>query len=279
MSTRDLYIEPDLDKARRSFLGACAALGASNVVPASEMGGSDLPGISDRLRSKPSGRVAQLRWRNDGNGSSSAYHHLRDKLAAHTPNPWLRSVIEQSSDEPPQGIEALIGVRVSDEAGTFGIVLDFSECDAHQAGVTAPDGQLTFDVWLREFRPAGQADFLMALSLYYLYRRTGEVVPAIQPTPDPWLDGVLKSTRGMLFWTAQWIEVFRVVGSMGRQDALQLLRAYQLGQSDTQAALEQLRYFATGQSLMQIIEERSPTRAPFGSPDYIAGDWLHQYWS
>lgn len=277
MPTRDLCIEPDRTKGRRSFLGACAALGASNVAPASNMGGSIFPG---KLQSKPGGRVTQLRWSSDDIADSGAYQRLKTNLAAHTPNPWLRSLIEQSSDEPPpQEIEALIGVRVSDKAGAFGTVLDFSELDEYQAGVTATDGQLTFDSWLREFCPAGQDDLLMALPLYYLYRRTGEVAPAIQTAPDPWLDGVLKSTRGMLFWTAQWIEVFRVVGNMGRQDALQLLRAYQLGRPDAAATLEELRYLATGQSLREIISERSPTGAPFGSPDYIAGDWLQQNWS
>lgn len=276
MPTPDLCIEPDLTKGRRSFLGACAALGASNVAPASNMGGSIFPG---KLQSKPGGRVAQLRWSSDDIADSGAYHRLRAKLAAHTPNPWLRSLIEQPRDELPHGIEALVGVRESDEAGAFGTVLDFSELDEYPAGVTATDGQLTFDEWLRAFRPVSRDDFLMALPFYHLYRHTGEVVPAIQATPDAWLDGVLKSTRAMLFWTAQWIEVFRVVGNMGQQEALQLLRAYQLGRPDAAATLEELRYLATGQSLMEIINERSPTGTAFGSPDYIAGDWLHQYWS
>ena len=275
MSTRDLYIEPDLDKGRRNFLSACAVLGASNVAPASGMVGGNLSGKSP---SKPSGCVAQLRWRSDDIADSGAYQRLKTNLAAHTPNPWLRSLIEQSSDEPPQEIEALIGIRVSNKAEAFGTVLDFSEFDECQAGVTATDGQLTFDEWLREFRPVGRDDSLMALPLYYLYRRTGEVAPAIQTAPDPWLDGVLKNTRGMLFWTAQWTEVFRVVGNMSRQDAMQLLRAYQLGRPDGAATLEQISYLATGQSLMEIINERSPTGTAFGSPDYIAGDWLHQYW-
>lgn len=238
-----------------------------------------MPDFGGQLASRPGVRVVQFNWSDDDAGDASDYPRLRAVLAANTPNPWLRTLISQSGEARPRGIEALIGLRASDQAGAFGTVLDFAELDDHRAGYTAAAGELIFDAWLREFQPVSRDDFLMALPLYYLYRRTCEVAPAIQATPDPWLDGALKSTRGMLFWTAQWIEVIRVIGNTGRQEALQVLRAYQLGRPDAAATLEELRYLATGQSLMEIINERSPTRAPFGSPDYIAGDWLYQYWS
>lgn len=228
----------------------------------------------------PGCRLIQQRWSSDDIAiPPGTYDLLKTSLAAHTPNPWLRSLIEHPGNELPHGIEALIGVRESDEADTFGTVLDFGEFEQDQADAKAPDGQLTFDAWLREFRPAGREDFLMALPLYRLYQQTGEVVRAVQATPDPWLEGLLNGTRGMLFWSAQWLEVFRVIGDMDRHEALRLLRAYQLDRPNVATVLGQLRYSATGQSLVQIIEERSPTGAPFGSPDYIAGDWLHHYWS
>lgn len=238
-----------------------------------------MPDFAWHLAPRPGLRVVQFRWRNDDTEAASDYHRLRAVLAANTPNPWLRTLIDRSSDNGSRGIEAFIGLLSTDQPEAFGTVLDFAELEDHRAGDTADAGKLTFDEWLREFRPVGRDDFLMALPLYHLYRDTGGLLPTIQAIPDPWLDAVLANTRGMLFWTAQWLEVIRVAGDVGRQEALQLLRAYQLGQSDTQAALEQLRYFATGQSLMQIITERSPTGAPFGSPDYLAGHWLHQHWS
>ncbi|MBI5791139.1 MAG: hypothetical protein HZA63_06680 [Rhodocyclales bacterium] len=238
-----------------------------------------MPDFGGQLAPKPGGRVVQFRWNYGDAGDASRYQRLRAVLAANTPNPWLRTLISQSGEPRPGSIEAVIGLLATDQAGAFGTVLDFVEIDDHRAVDTADAGELTFDEWLREFHPVGRDDFLMALPLYHLYRDTGALLPTIQAIPDQWLDAVLANTRGMLFWTAQWIEVIRVAGNVGGQEALQLLRAYQLGQSDTQAVLEQLRYFATGQSLMQIINERSPTGASFGSPDYLAGDWLHQHWS
>ncbi|MFA4968133.1 MAG: hypothetical protein WC540_00765, partial [Sulfuritalea sp.] len=67
---------------------------------------------------KPGSQVIQRRWSSDDIAGSGAYDQLKTDLAAHTPNPWLQSLIEQSSGTQPCRIEALIGVRVSDEAGT-----------------------------------------------------------------------------------------------------------------------------------------------------------------
>lgn len=186
--------------------------------------------------------------------------------------------MEGLDDELPDGFEALVEVNHEAEEMAVGTLLEFSEWRYSDPDINATGNELSFDEWLCEFRPESRDDFLMVLPLYHLYQRSGEVIPKVQATPDPWLDAMLKNTRGMLLWTQQWIELFRVISNIDRQGASRLFRDYMRSCPDASVALNQTRYFATGQSLMQIIKERSPSRLPFGSPDYLVGDWLHQYW-
>jgi hypothetical protein len=89
---------------------------------------------------------------------------------------------------------------------------------------------------------------------------------------------MLKSTRGMLFWKTQWIELVRIVGRSSAQHTWELVKGFQFGDSNAVSALAEMRYAGTGQSLLEIIRERSPGSGPMGMPDYLAGEWLHRHW-
>lgn len=212
-------------------------------------------------------------------GSAGDYMRFRKELSTHAINPWLRRWMEERHDEQAMRCEALVSMR--NEQGCHGIfddLLDFSESFVGEPDKPDNETELSVDEWLREFRPENRNDFLMALPLYGQYRETGEVLRVIDAKPDPWLDAFLKDTRGMLFWMQQWVELFRIVGDIGRREAQSLVQGYLLDRQDALVRIKKIRYASTGSSLMQIIKERRVASGPFGAPDYLAGDWLQQYW-
>jgi hypothetical protein len=261
---------------RRSFLNACLTLGASRINPvlcatlscAVENVGQSIGKL---------GRLLQLGNTVEDVGGAEAYFRWRRTLAACALNPWLRSWMEELGDDRPRGFEAILGMTHDNGDLTFGKLLDFHEWFDPVFDVS--ERQLTFDQWLNEFRPGDRDDFHMALPLFKLYQSTGEVMPRIRPTPDSWLDAMLKNTRGMLFWTTQWQELLRIINSTEQRDAKLLIQRYMLTRPNARVDLEQIGYVATGQNFMQIIEERSPSQRPMGAPDYIVGEWLHQHWA
>ncbi len=264
---------------RRRFLNACLILGAARIDSAMCTTSRYflVPGEPQVIgKSK---RVVHLRHTVAEIGDADAYYQLRATLARNAINPWLRCWMEKLDDELPHGFEAIMGMRQEDGELNSGPLLDFSEWFWTEQEIHAAKNGLSFDQWLLEFHPAGRDDFLMALPLYYLYQHSGTVIPRVLATPDPWLDAMLNSTRGMLLWTSQWVDLLRVIGNIGEQGACRLIKDYMLGRPNASVVLEQIRYFAAGLSFMQIIEERSPTRRPVGSPDYVAADWLQQNWS
>ena len=278
VSARDAYAGSFVVRERRRFLNACLILGAGRIDPALCTMSSHLlvPGGPQAIGKRK--RVVHLRHTVADIGDADAYFQLRATLARNAINPWLRCWMEKLDDELPCGFEAIVGMRQEVSDWKLGSLLDFSEWFWPEQEIHAAKNGLSFDQWLLEFHPAGRDDFLMALPLYYLYQHSGTVIPRVLATPDPWLDAMLNSTRGMLLWTSQWVELLRVIGNIGEQGACRLIKDYMLGRPNASLVLEQIRYFAAGQSFMQIIEERSPTRRPVGSPDYVAADWLHQNW-
>jgi hypothetical protein len=209
-------------------------------------------------------------------GNADAYFNFRKILVSQTLSPWLRSVLEEPFDEIPVRFDALIEMRYENNGEMkLGALLDFDESFAPE-----PDfPELSFVEWLNKFRPESLGDFYMAQPLYSWYRHTGMEIPKLITTPDVWLDAMFKNTRGLLFWSDQWNELFRSVGIFDQRISFRLIRGYMTRQSNAIAAIEQLTYFPTGQSLMDIIKERNPGGGGYGiSPGYLVGDWLHRYW-
>ncbi len=262
---------------RRGFLNACLALGLAGIEPAYCATPNQVISADRSQSARQYARLMHLRHAVADVGEAKTYLRLRTTFARHAINPWLQNWMEGLDDKLPRGFEAIVAIDRDDGELTIAALLDFSEWYEPEQEIAAAKDRLSVDQWLLEFRPTGRDDCLMALPLYYLYQHTGVVVPTVQATPDPWLDGLLHGTRGMLFWSHQWIELVRVIGNISLPAAHRMVRDYQWGRPDAAVALNQMRYRASGQSLAQIIEERSPTGSSFGSPDYVAGDWLHQY--
>jgi hypothetical protein len=261
---------------RRAFLNTCFALGMAGIDPA--YCAMTNPSIAAVWLQSAEGetRLVHLHHTVADVGDATMYNQLRRTLASHAINPGLRSWMGSLGESLPRGFDAIVEFRQDGESN-IGALLDFSEWYEPDEEIAATKGRLSFDQWLLEYRPTGRDDCLMALPLYYLYQHTGVVVPTVRAVPDLWLDGLLQNTRGMLFWSHQWIELVRLISDLSVPAAHRLIRDYQLGRPDADVALNQKRYLATGQSLVQIIDERSPVRGAFGSPDFVVGDWLHGY--
>ena len=262
---------------RRGFLNACVALGLAGIEPACCATPNQVISADRPQSTRQHTRLMHLRHAVTDVGDDKVYLRLRRTLARHAINPWLRGWMVGLDDKLPRGFEAIVVIGQDGGELTIGALLDFSEWYEPDQEIAATKDRLSFDQWLLEYRPTGRDDCLMALPLYYLYQQTGVVVPTVRAEPDPWLDGLLQNTRGMLFWSHQWIELVRVISNISVPAAHRMIRDYQLGRPEAAVALDQIRYLATQQNLTQIINERSPIWGSFGSPDYIVGDWLHQY--
>jgi len=268
-------VDHRLSTGRRRFINACVLAGASGV--ASGAMGTPITSIRGRQECPEGacGNLVHIRQEVDAIGSDAAYFQLRTTLAARAINPWLRSWMDKLGEAPPRRFDALVEARHKDSETEFGTLLDFSESFTPEAD----EPTLSFVEWLPRFKPESRDDFLMALPLYRAYGNTGEIVPARNPTSDPWLDAMLGNTRGMLVWTGQWMELIGAICGVDRGRAYLLLRGYlYLDDPIATRALNRARYVGTGQTVAQIIEERRLGQHPWGNPDYPVGDWLYRHW-
>ncbi len=272
---RESPVDRRLSTGRRRFINACVLAGASGVSSGPIAAANTLSGGGQLCSKGKCGDLVHMRQDVAAVGNEASYYRLRKTLAARAINPWLRSWMDELDEALPLRFEALVEARHKDGETAFGTLLDFSESFDPEADEHA----LSFVEWLPRFKPEGRDDFLMALPLYRAYGNTGKIFPARSLTPDPWLDAMLGSTRGMLVWTGQWIELISAICGVDRGRAYILLRGYLYqGDSIANRALNKARYVGTGQTVEQIIAERSLGQHPWGNPDYPAGDWLYRHW-
>ena len=248
-----------------TFIGACLTLNFPPVAANCQ------PEVGSALQQGK--RLLHLRHEVADIGGDSAFLRLRADLAEHALDPWLRSWMQVLDGELPYRFEALVEVERGSDGTKFGALLDYHESFEPESSQLP----LGFVDWLPLFNPQGRDDFLMALPLYWAYRDTGDLLPSIRPTPDRWLDALLTSTRGMLFWKRQFVDLVHRGGGVDHAQAHQLVRDYVKRRPDAYSALGKLRYAPTGQNMMQIIAERSIGLGVYAVPDYLLGDWLHGY--
>lgn len=192
-------------------------------------------------------------------------------------NPWLKEAYQHrdSHENIPNGIWALIACERCDGATTTAVLLDFVELDFWLISETTPpfEGITGFTEWMALFNPISWGDWLIAPKLYQMHLRTGENLPALVATPDPWIDAVLRDSRGMLMWTHQFIQIIRLIGNVGITQASVIHSSWLLRKPGWERLLEKI-YPPTKQTLLQIFEERTIGMQSLGSPDYILADWL-----
>lgn len=262
---------------RRTFLqtlscNACLILGTSTVAPATSATRINSLGVINGLPIKTGGHLVTLRYDFNEFEEDDLLCKLWAKLSDHAMHPFLRSSMNDRRYPIPRHFEAL--VELPPEAGGEGVgaLLDIWQFGERGAGKI-----LSFAEWINKFRPVSRDDWLMALPLYRHYRIHGRVISTVQATPDPWLDAMLRSTRGMLIWRHQWIEFIRMAGDTGTKAATQMVMDCVMNRPSAYDLFRRKIYSATGQTMMQIIEERGHDLQLIGHPDYLTGEWLHRY--
>ena len=274
MAAIDLIRNSNQTNLRRDFLNEYLILGSSTISPSSNATLTRFLSIctKDPIKVAGSKKLIQLQYKFSGVEDAHVRSRFWSMLAAHAFHPWLRSWMESACASIPCHFETLVELLPNGREPEIGALLDVWELSELPVAET-----LSFEKWLREFQPKSRDDCLMALPLYRYYRLSGLTFSTTQTTPDPWLDAMLRSTRGMLLWRYQWTELIRMAGGTTVQVATQLISDYLLKLKGAASSLRNIHYPVTGQSLIQIIKERSPGQMPIGNPDYLTGEWLHKY--
>lgn len=201
--------------------------------------------------------------------SNKEFFDFRYDLLSKSINPWLTEVNQHRANEKciPISIWALAAVKITDMETTIYSLLDYQEFDD---STTAFDETMSFIDWVEIFNPVSWGDWLMVPSLFNNYLVTGKNLPELVATPDPWIDGLLRESRGRLIWKTQFSEVARVIGNNYEQ----IRTAFMMKEPGWEKSLTNVVYSQTNQTLLDILEERTWNMQILGAPDYILSNWL-----
>ncbi len=214
--------------------------------------------------------------------SINDYQAFRAEMFSMAIQPWVKNAVQckGSAENTPEGVWAMIGCEKTDGGVSNLVLLAFAELYFEDdAENTVPfEGVGSFDEWVAQFNPKTMGDWLMVPKLFLMYLRTGRNLPALTATPDPWIDAVLRESRGMLMWSYQFIEMIRMIANVGITEATRIHSRYLMMQLKHEEILEKIHYSPTNQTLMQIFRERTVGMQHLGSPDYFFADWLSKHY-
>jgi len=213
-------------------------------------------------------------------GSTEDYLIFREELMCKSIHPWLELAFQETHNEKiPEGVWALIACEAVDGAMITSDLLAFEELEFWRIPETTPPFEKItgFNEWLANFNPTSWGDWLMVPKLFLIYLRTGQNLPALAATPDPFIDAVLRDSRGMLMWTHQFIMIIRMIADISPAKAYEIYRNIALKRPGWQDSLENIHYPSTNQTLLHIFEERTVGMQALGSPEYIQANWLSSY--
>jgi len=157
-------------------------------------------------------------------------------------------------------------------------VLDYCECYGSSDLINqTSESPLPFGEWLSVFPITSRSEAILAPDLFRIHRYTGQLLPSPPPNHDPWLDGKLRRTRGLLIWKSQVIDVIQSIGGFGHSEADKLRRGYGAQKPDALDVMQKIRYPATEQTLLEILDERSDNRRYLGTyPNRALALWLRR---
>lgn len=215
--------------------------------------------------------------------SINDYQEFRAEMFSMAIQPWVKNAVQctDTAKNIPEGVWAMIGCKKTDSGVSNLVLLAFAEIDFEdEAETTVPfESGSSFDEWVAQFNPKTMGDWLMVPKLFLMHLRTGRNLPALTATPDPWIDAVLRESRGMLMWSYQFIEMIRMIGDVGITEATKIHSRYIMMRLKHREMLEKIYYSPTDQTLMQIFRERTVGMQHLGSPDYFFADWLSKRYS
>lgn len=215
--------------------------------------------------------------------SSEDYLIFKDELISKTIHPWLMEAYQHdgSNVEVPNGIWALIACELVDGAITTTDLIAFAELDYGMISEASSfDGITGFNEWVAHFKPISWGDWLMVPKLYLMHLRTGRNLSTLAAKPDPWIDAVLRESRGILMWSNQLTDICRMIGGVGSTEIAKIRRVLSTADRDWQDTLRSIHYSPTNQTLLEIFEERTlgiEYLQHTGHRDYMFANWLYNY--
>lgn len=212
--------------------------------------------------------------------SINDYQEFQAEMFSMAIQPWVKNAVQckDGTENIPEGVWAMIGCEKTDSGVSNLVLLAFAELYFEEYSETAFEGASSFDEWVAKFSPETMGDWLMVPKLFLIHLRTGRNLPALTATPDPWIDAVLRESRGMLMWSYQFIEMIRMIADVGITEATKIHSRYLMMQLKHREILEKIYYSPTDQTLMQIFRERTVGMQNLGSPDYFFVDWLSKHY-
>ena len=210
------------------------------------------------------------------------YHEFRDEMLGMAIQPWFKTAFQDkdSTENIPESVWALIGCKKSGDSVSNLVLLAYEELDysiTYEAS-HPPKGFTGFHEWVTQFNPTSWGDWLMVPKLYLMHLRTGKEVLTLTATPDPWIDAVLRESRGMLMWSYQFNEIARMIADVSLTEANKMRLSWVLREPVINETLGNIHYPPTQQTLLQILEERMVGMECLGSPDYFFADWLTNHY-
>lgn len=200
---------------------------------------------------------------------------FRAQLAARSVCPSLRQYLELPSwtePQPPAWIWVLGEASPSDSIGLHKL---FDYCEFFDEPDHPYGSRMAFTDWLAHFHLSDWNDCLAAGGFFGIYQSTGEILAALSPTADPWIDAVLRPTRGILMWASQAVDLIRGIGMLTSSEADKLRLGWGAKHPDTLSTLQAITYPPNGQTLLDILNKRSQHGRYYQlTPNFALAAWL-----
>lgn len=217
------------------------------------------------------GQLVQVQKELPCTSERQRYSALTAMLSRHALSHALAKSILSSASRKISHFELMFSL---DKDGALEQVICLREC-YRTPFIDLATARRTFSDWLIRFKPITRQDYMLVLPLYRICSRE-EIfeISKTSPTPDPWLDSMLRESRGMLLWTHQWAEFLRMGCGFNSLKVAEFLFEINLGRLKACELFRGYVYEPTGQTLEDIFNERSPFPIPIGHQDHLTGDWL-----
>ena len=226
-------------------------------------------------------QLIEIRKVNSDFASLNDYQIFRDELMSKCIHPWLKQAHQRTkASNIPHAIwglatcEMIVGVMINSA------LLAYEELDysINLEIASQPESVTSFSEWVAQFNPASWGDWLMVPKLYQMHLRTGKELPTLIATPDPWIDAVLRESRGIMMWSYQFIQITRMIANVSIAQANQMRLDWVLKEHKIRETIGNIHYPPTYQTQLQILEERMVGMEYLGSPDYFFADWLSKHY-
>ncbi|MDP2231776.1 hypothetical protein [Methylotenera sp.] len=215
--------------------------------------------------------------------SLNNYHEFRAEMLSMAIQPWFKTAFQDkdNAENIPESVWAMIGCEKTGGAVSNLVLLAYEELDYSITSEAAhpSEGLTSFNEWVTKFNPTSWGDWLMVPKLYLMHLKTGKSLPALTATPDPWIDAVLRESRGVLMWSYQFIEITRMIADVSITEAAKMRLSWVLREREIKETLGNIHYPPTQQTLLKILEERLVGMQYLGSPDYFFADWLSKHYN